>query len=200
MEKKERERNKNYVHYEPLSCGNDPYEGWRSWVNWYKRSGWLFSVRFSFYKIKITKLNFFKKIRNWTETGSNRPVSVRFFRTKPVQTGLARFFRFDSIFSVWLGFFSDLARFFFQFFLFRFSFFGFRLIKPKPNRTSQFFQNFNRFFHSSVFSVIFFSGFLDCVVFLLTPNNKLACIFLNKKIKIIYFLINSSQPLNIQTL
>jgi hypothetical protein len=27
MEKKERERNKNYVHYEPLSCGNDPYEG-----------------------------------------------------------------------------------------------------------------------------------------------------------------------------
>jgi hypothetical protein len=38
------------------------------------------------------------------------------------------------------------------------------------------------------------------VVFLLTPNNKLACIFLNKKIKIIYFLINSSQPLNIQTL
>jgi len=31
---------------------------------------------------------FFKK----TETGSNRTVPVRFFRKKPVQTGLALFF------------------------------------------------------------------------------------------------------------
>jgi len=43
---------------------------------------------------KVIKLNFF--IKNKTETGSNRPVSVRFgfLEQKPVQTGLARFFRF----------------------------------------------------------------------------------------------------------
>jgi hypothetical protein len=42
-----------------------------------------------------------------TETGSNRPVSVRFgfFGQKPVQTSLARFF------PVWLGFFSVWVRF-----------------------------------------------------------------------------------------
>jgi hypothetical protein len=28
----------------------------------------------------------------------------------------------------------------------RFGFFGFKLIKPKLNRTGRFFQNFNRFF------------------------------------------------------
>jgi hypothetical protein len=59
---------------------------------------------------KIIKPNFFKKK---TETDSNRPILVRFFRTKPVQTGLARFsrfwlgfFRFGSVFSVWFGFFA----------------------------------------------------------------------------------------------
>jgi hypothetical protein len=64
-------------------------------------------VRFGFYQKKITKLNFFKKK---TETGSNRPVSVRFgfFGQKPVQISLA---------GIWLGFF------------------GFRLIKLKPNRS-----------------------------------------------------------------
>jgi hypothetical protein len=68
-------------------------------------------------------------------TGFNL-VSVRFgfFRQK---TGLARFF---SIFSVSV----------------RFGFFSFLLIKPKPNQTGCFFQNFNRFFFGSVFSVIFF--------------------------------------------
>ena len=62
----------------------------------------VFSVRFGFYQKKVTKLNFFflKKI----ETSSNRPISVRFFRTK---TGSNRF---GSVFSVWLGFF-DLTRF-----------------------------------------------------------------------------------------
>jgi len=105
------------------------------------------SVRFGFYKKKITKLNFFLKKKTRTETGSNRPVSVRFFREKnrfkPVWLG---FFRFGSVFSVWLGFFG-LARFgsvFFRF-CFRFSFSGSRLKKPKPNRTGRFFQNFNRF-------------------------------------------------------
>ena len=85
-----------------------------------------------------------------------------FLGKKPVQTGLTRFFRF------WLGFFQVFCRF-------RFGsvFFCFLFIKPKPNRTGRFFQNFNRFnrFFGSVFSV-FFSGFLGLIsfsVFLLTP-------------------------------
>jgi hypothetical protein len=55
--------------------------------------------------------------------------SVRFFRQKPVQTGLARVFRF------WLGFlgfgsvFSGFGSVFFRFFVS----FG-SVIKPKPNR------------------------------------------------------------------
>jgi hypothetical protein len=56
---------------------------------------------------EITKLIFLKKTK--TEL---KPVqidlfrfgSVRFFRTKPVQTGLTRFSRFDSVFSVFSGF------------------------------------------------------------------------------------------------
>ena len=98
------------------------------------------SVRFL--SKKITKLKFFlkKKNRNRTETGSNRPVSVRFgsvfLGQKPVQTGLARFSRFGSVFPVWLGFFLVFCRF-------RFGFFGFLFMKP--NRTSRFFQKFNRF-------------------------------------------------------
>jgi hypothetical protein len=78
------------------------------------------SVRFLLKKNQTEFLFFFyKKNRNRTETGSNRPVSVRFgfLGQKPVQTGLTRFF--------------VLARFFFV----RFGFFSFRLIKPKPNRT-----------------------------------------------------------------
>jgi hypothetical protein len=53
----------------------------------------------------VTKQNFFKK----TETSSNRPVSVLFgfLGQKPVQTGLAWFFRFWlGFFPVWLGFLS----------------------------------------------------------------------------------------------
>jgi len=51
------------------------------------------SVRFL--SKKATILNFFiKQNRNRTETGSNRPVSIRFgfLGQKPVQTGLAWFF------------------------------------------------------------------------------------------------------------
>jgi hypothetical protein len=48
---------------------------------------------------KIIKPIFFKK----TETGSNRPVSVQFLGQKPVQTGLAWFFWFGSVFPVWLS-------------------------------------------------------------------------------------------------
>jgi hypothetical protein len=79
-----------------------------------------------FIKKKITKPNFFFKK---TKTGSNRPVSVRFFRTKTGSTGLAQFFLFGSVFSglarffsvwldfglvffpVWLSFFSGFFRF-----------------------------------------------------------------------------------------
>jgi len=78
----------------------------------------------------------------------NRPVSVQFFRTKPVQTGLARFFQFGSI----------LARFFPDFFgLGSVLFFRFQVYKTEPIDffkiligfffTVWFFR-FNRFFYS----------------------------------------------------
>jgi hypothetical protein len=49
-----------------------------------------------------------------------------------------------------------------------FGFFGFMLIKPKPNRTGRFFQNFNRFnqvFFTVWFFSYYFSGFLDLIGF-----------------------------------
>jgi len=129
------------------------------------------SVRFL--SKKVTKLKYFffeKKNQNRTETGSNRPVSVRFFRAKTssnrfgsVFPVLARFSRFFPVlarfFSVWLGFFV-LARFFSGFLSVsvRFGFFGFLFIKPKPNRTGWFFQKFNRF-NRFFFSVRFFRLF-----------------------------------------
>ena len=79
-------------------------------------------VYFLFGSVFIKKSNqtkfFKKKNRNRTETSSNQPVSVRFgfLEQKLVQTGLARFFWFGSVFS----FFSVLARFFSSFFWFRF--------------------------------------------------------------------------------
>jgi len=134
---------------------------------------------FRFGSVFINKSNqteiffFWKKNRNRTETGSNRPVSVRFFygknRFKPVWLG---FLGFGSVFLVWLGFF----RFFVGFGSVRFGFFGFLLIKPKPNRTGRFFQKFNRFnrfFFRFGFFGYFFFGFLGLIgfsVFLLTPN------------------------------
>jgi len=114
---------------------------------------------------------FEKKNRNRTETGSNRPVSVRFFRAKTVRFFWfwLGFLCFGSVFSVWLGFFS-LARFFSGFLsvLVWFGsvwFFAYKT-ETEPNR-----QNRNRtepagflkniigligFFFGSVFSVIFF--------------------------------------------
>jgi hypothetical protein len=93
------------------------------------------SVWFDFYK-KITKSKFFvfKKTRNrFKLTGFS---SV--FRKK---TGLTWFFSsLAQFFSVWV----------------RFSFFGFRLTKPKPNKTGRFFQNFNRFFSRFGFFSYFF--------------------------------------------
>jgi len=116
-------------------------------------------------KSNQTEFFYFKK----TETGSNRPVSVRFgfLGKKPVQTGLDRFFWF------WLGFLS-LARFFwfgsvfFPVFSVSVRFFGFLLIKPKPNRTGRFFQNFNRFnrfFFRFGFFGYFFFNFLSLIGF-----------------------------------
>jgi len=150
---------------------------------------------FRFGSVFIKKSNqteiffFWKKNRNRTETGSNRPFSVRFgfFRAKTgsnrfgsVFPVFARFSRFWlGFFRFWLGFFrfgSVFFRLFVGFGSFRFGFFGFLFIKPKPNRTGRFFQKFNRFnrfFFSVRFFRLFFSGFLGLIgfpIFLLTPS------------------------------
>jgi hypothetical protein len=79
------------------------------------------SVRFGFYIKKIIKTDFF--LKNKTETGSNRPVSVWFgyFGDK---TGLARFSGLDRFFSGLAWLFSSLTWFFsvwLSFFRFGFS-------------------------------------------------------------------------------
>jgi hypothetical protein len=73
-------------------------------------------------------------LKNRTETGSNRPVSVRFgfLGQKPVQTGLAWFFWFGSVLAWFFSGFFGLGSV-------RFGFFGFLLIKAKQNRTGRFF-------------------------------------------------------------
>ena len=98
------------------------------------------SVQFISKKNNQIEFFSFKKNRN----GSNRPVSVRFgfLGKKPVQTSLARF---------WLGFLRVWL--------------GFRFIKPKPNRTGRFFQNFNRFFFTVQFFRLLFSSFLGFLGF-----------------------------------
>jgi hypothetical protein len=114
---------------------------------WWSRNGIYFSVRTNFKKptplmfpflvelVIFGSVRFLSKNSNQTdfkkktETGSNRPVLVRF--------GFLGQNRFKPF---WLGFF------------------GFRLIKPKPNRTGRFFQNFNRF-NRFFFTVRFFSYF-----------------------------------------
>jgi hypothetical protein len=99
----------------------------------------VFTVRFGSVFIKKSNQTDFV-FKKKTETGSNRPVLVRFgfLEKKPVQTGLARFdsvlARLARFFPIWLGFFG-LARFFSGFFSVRFSFSGSRLKKPKPNRS-----------------------------------------------------------------
>jgi hypothetical protein len=99
------------------------------------------SVRFLLKTSNQTEKNNLKKKPKPGQTDRFR-FGLDFLGRKPVQTGLARFFRF------WLGFFglvrffslarffqfgSVLARFFSGFFSVRFGFFGFLLIKPKPN-------------------------------------------------------------------
>jgi hypothetical protein len=129
------------------------------------------SVRFLSKKSNQIEIIFFwKKNRNRTETGSNRPVSVRFgfLGKKPVQIGLARFFRFwlgffqfwlgffwfGSVFPVWLGF----GSIFFSGFLsvsVRFGFFRFFVYKIETEPAG-FLKNLIGFFFGSIFSVIFF--------------------------------------------
>jgi hypothetical protein len=116
---------------------------------------------------KVTKPNFFffKK----TEIGSNRPVSVRFFREK---TGSNRFgsvfpvlTRFSRFFPVFFG----LARFFFRFFVDfgAVRFFWFFVYRTEP---AGFLKNLISFFFRFGFFGYFFSSFLGFPVFLLTPN------------------------------
>jgi len=103
------------------------------------------SVWFFFLKI-IKSIFFLEKNRNCTETGSNRPVSVRFgfLGQKLVQISLARFFWF------WLGFlgFGSVFSGFGSVFLVCLSFFG----------LARFFSvwlGFFRFWFSLVFSVFY---------------------------------------------
>jgi len=98
---------------------------------------------------KNTKSIFLKKNENRTETGSNHRFQFGFLEQKPVQTG---WLGFNSIFSVWLGFF----RFFFS--LGSVWFFLFRAYKTKTEPVG-FFKiliSLIGFFNSSVFSIIFF--------------------------------------------
>jgi hypothetical protein len=100
---------------------------------------------------------------------------------------MTRFFRFCSVFS-------GLARFFFSLDSVRFGFFGFRLIKPKPNRTGRFFQNLNGligfFFTVRFFWLFCFSGFLGLIgfsIFLLTPSFDVLMLRMNLKNKKYYY-------------
>jgi len=119
------------------------------------------SVRFLSKKVTKPKFIFLKKK---PKPGQTDRIRFGFLGQKPVQTGLARFFRFGSVFS---GFLSVSVRF---------GFFSFLLIKPKPNRTGRFFQKFNRFnrvfFSVRFFRLIFFqfSRFNRFSGFFLTPT------------------------------
>jgi hypothetical protein len=141
---------------------------------------------FRFGSVFIKKSNqtefFFEKNRNRTETRSNRPVSVRlglvFLGKKPIQTGLARFFRFwlgflgfgsvfsdlalifwfGSVFPVWLCFGSIWLSFFLVFCRFRFGsvwFFRFFAYKTETEPAS-FFKNLLGFFSVRFFRSFFF--------------------------------------------
>jgi len=126
------------------------------------------SVRFLSKKITKPKFFFWKKNRIRTETGSNRPVSVRFGffsknRFKPVWLGFLGFG------SVWLG----LAWFFFRFFV------GFSSVRFFVYKTGTepagFFKKLIGFFFWFGFFDYFFSGFLGLIcflVFLLTSSDR----------------------------
>ena len=124
-----------FFFFTELFLGNSSFMGCRK-----KQSKDMITTRgnhFQFGSVFIKKNNqteIKKKKPKPNRTGSNRLVSVRFFRTKPVWLG------FGSVFSVllgffglgwfWLGFFSN----FFSVWV-RFGVFGYRFIKLKPNRS-----------------------------------------------------------------
>jgi hypothetical protein len=111
--------------------------------------------------IKIKKNQFFFNQNRFKPTcfGSVRLVYNK-NRFKPIGSGLAWFFRFDS-----------------SFFRFGFGlvwFFSFRLIKPKPNRTSRHFKNsnrFNRFFLTVQVFSYFFSSLIGFFTYLYSRCN-----------------------------
>jgi len=114
----------------------------------------VFTVRFL--SKKVTKPNFFKKNQNRTETSSNRPVLVRFFRAK---TSSNRFR------SVWLSFFR----------------FGFGSVFLVPDLKNQnriepvgFLKILIGFFSRFGFFGYFFSGFLGLIDFLIYLNTPRA--------------------------
>jgi len=150
----------------------EEHVGWRAACIWSK------GVHGSVFIKKSNQTEFFlKKKKSKLNRNRLKPTSfgsVRFFREK---TGSNRF---GSVFSVWLGLarFFGLTRFwlgFFglaRFFSVRFGFSGSRLKKPKPNRTSRFFQNFNRFnwfFFTVRFFRLFFFRFSHFNRFFWTP-------------------------------
>ena len=104
---------------------------------------------------------FFKKWNRFKPTGFGSVI----LEQKPIQTGLARFFQFGSVFSIWLGFFPVWLSFFpvwlgfFQFGFGSIRFFRFQVYKTETEPVS-FFKILIVFFHDSVFSVIFFPVFL----------------------------------------
>jgi hypothetical protein len=116
------------------------------------------SVRFLLKK--VTKLKFFFFLK--PKPGQTDRIRFGFLGKKPIQTGSARFLlgffslaRFLLCFSGLARFWLGLAWFFSGLFFVSVRFFGFLLIKPKPNQTGRFFQNFNRF-NRFFFSVWFF--------------------------------------------
>jgi len=120
-----------------------------------------------------TEIFFLKKNRIRTETGSNRPVSVRFGSVFLAKTGSNRFGSVFSVlarfFSVWLG----LAWFFFRFFV------GFSSVRFFVYKTGTepagFFKKLIGFFFRFGFFDYFFSGFLGLIcfpVFWLTSSDR----------------------------
>jgi len=107
--------------------------------------------RFGSVFIKKSNQTFFKK-KTESELVQTDRFWFGYFRTKTYSNW------FGLVFFGLTLFFSGLAWFFFVVWV-RFGFFGFRLIKPKLNRTSRFFQNsnrFNRFFFTVWFFQLFF--------------------------------------------
>jgi hypothetical protein len=105
----------------------------------------VFTVRFGSVFIKKSNQTEFFFFKKKTET-EPKPVqtdrfwfgSVRFFREKTGSNRFGSVFRFDSVFSVWLGFGSVWLGFFPVFFSVRFGFSGSRLKKPNRSVFSKF--------------------------------------------------------------